>query len=464
MQKNKLVKSGILFTIGNLLIQGVAFITLPIYTRVISQEVFGQYTLYFAWVSLFSIIIGLQTSGSFGPARVRFPGEYREYAISSLTVSTVNFLLVLLVGTIFRVQLSPLFGLAPTVFVVMIIQSFTTYIAVFFGNYFIQQQKSGTNLIITILSTFLNVVLSLFLIFYLEDDYLARVIGGFVPTILIAIVTMVYFKKLKICFYHKKYLSFMLKVSIPLIFHQLGYQLLNQQSRIMIGNVLQARDVAIYSFGFSMGLIIQIVLNSMNMAWVPWYFDAKKGGYPYQQTLNAMIVIATFLTLGYLTISPELAYILGGKKYIDSISFVYLIVIGYYIVFLSSIPINVQFFNGNTKLIPIGTLLTALLNFGLNYCLIPLFGIRGAAISATISYGVLLFLHHFITKLKYGYNESSLLIYLKWIGLVICYSFIVNWTVGNIFMRWGFGVIMCLTFAFLYRREIEEFFKKIRRK
>ncbi len=464
MKKNKLVKSGILFTIGNLLIQGVAFITLPIYTRTISQEVFGQYTLYFAWVSLFSIMIGLQTSGSFGAARVKFPEEYKEYAMSSLTVSTITFLFVLLASTIFRNQLSPLFGLTPTIFIVMIIQSFTTYLTLFFGNYFIQQQKSGTNLIITISSTILNVMLSLFLIFYWEDDYLARIVGGIVPTVLTAIITMIYFNRLKVCLYHKKYLSFMLKVSIPLIFHQLGYQLLNQQSRIMIGNMLSSRDVAIYSFGFSMGLIIQIVLNSMNMAWVPWYFDAKRDGYDYQSTLNVLVVLATFLTLGYLTIFPELGYILGGEKYIDSITFVHLIVIGYYIVFLSSIPINVQFFNGNTKLIPVGTLITALLNFGLNYYLIPIFGVKGGAISSLISYGVLLLLHHFITKLKYNYTEANLFMYMKWIVIVIFYSFLINLVIGNIFIRWGMGLFMCLVFVFLYWNPIIEFFKNVRRK
>ena len=49
MKKNKLLSSSLAYTIGNLLIQGISFITLPIYTRVMTQEDFGNYNLYSSW-------------------------------------------------------------------------------------------------------------------------------------------------------------------------------------------------------------------------------------------------------------------------------------------------------------------------------------------------------------------------------------------------------------------------------
>ncbi|HEN2786738.1 TPA: oligosaccharide flippase family protein, partial [Streptococcus agalactiae] len=64
MNTKKLLQSGFIYTLGNLLVQGLAFITLPIYTRVISTEVYGQYSLYVAWMGIITLFIGLQTSGS----------------------------------------------------------------------------------------------------------------------------------------------------------------------------------------------------------------------------------------------------------------------------------------------------------------------------------------------------------------------------------------------------------------
>lgn len=462
MNKKKLLQSGFIYTLGNILIQGVAFITLPIYTRVISQETFGEYTLYFAWVSIFSIFVGLQTSGSLSSARVKYPNEYEEYAKSSLSVSSIFFICVLTITLLFRDIFSQLLGLNRNVLLMMVVQSYTTYVTLFLGTYYIQLQKSVKNLIITLLTTLTNVALSLTLIFMLENDYIARVVGGFVPNVLAAFVAIIYFARKKVPTLNSKYVKFMLVVSIPLIFHQLGYQLLNQQSRIMIANMLTKTDVAIFSFGFSMGMLIQIVLNSMNMAWIPWYFDVKKQGQAYQSILNGFVVIGAFLTFGYLTISPELARILGGVKYLQSLEFLHLIVIGYFIVFLSSIPINIQFYHGDTKFIPIATLITAFINLGLNYVMIPKFQIYGAALSVLISYIFLLVLHHLITKRKYNYDEYSFINYFKWIGLIILYSFVMQRFIHQLWIRWIIGLFVIFAFIFMYKQVVIQLLQKFK--
>ncbi|WP_153052990.1 oligosaccharide flippase family protein, partial [Streptococcus suis] len=71
MSVSKLVKSGFIYTLGAVLIQGLSLITTPIYTRIISQEVYGQYSLYNSWVALISLFIGMQTVGSLPIAKVK---------------------------------------------------------------------------------------------------------------------------------------------------------------------------------------------------------------------------------------------------------------------------------------------------------------------------------------------------------------------------------------------------------
>ena len=79
MSKNKLLSSSLAYTIGNLLIQGLSFITLPIYTRVMTQEDYGNYNLYTSWVSIFTIFIGLQISGSFSIAKIKYEQDPNKY-------------------------------------------------------------------------------------------------------------------------------------------------------------------------------------------------------------------------------------------------------------------------------------------------------------------------------------------------------------------------------------------------
>ena len=91
MAKSKLIKLGFWYTLGTLLIQGINFLTLPIYTRVISQEVFGQFSLYISWVNMFSLVAGLQISGSLPIAKIKYKDTYDSYSAHGLSLSFVFF-------------------------------------------------------------------------------------------------------------------------------------------------------------------------------------------------------------------------------------------------------------------------------------------------------------------------------------------------------------------------------------
>ena len=93
MKRNKLLSSSLAYTIGNLLIQGLSFITLPIYTRVMTQEDYGNYNLYSSWAGIFSIFIGLQITGSFSIAKIKYENRFKEYIATSTSVATIFFVL-----------------------------------------------------------------------------------------------------------------------------------------------------------------------------------------------------------------------------------------------------------------------------------------------------------------------------------------------------------------------------------
>ncbi|MDE7536407.1 oligosaccharide flippase family protein, partial [Streptococcus agalactiae] len=150
----------------------------------------------------------------------------------------------------------------------------------------------------------------------------------------------------------------------------------------MLVRLYSTKEVAMYSFGYSLGMIIQIVLNSINMAWIPWFFDARKEKLLQLSTyISRYLYLGVFLTLGYLTVFPELAQIMGGDKYSSSVQFISLIIVSYFLVFLYTFPVNIQFFYANTTWIPIGTLLAAGVNWLLNLVLIPHYAAYGAAMA-----------------------------------------------------------------------------------
>ena len=92
MKTKSLVTSSLIFTIGTMLIQGLNFITLPIYTRMMDQVSFGEYSLFASWMTVISVFIGFSTSGSLPVARLKYESDYDQYSAHALTVSNITFL------------------------------------------------------------------------------------------------------------------------------------------------------------------------------------------------------------------------------------------------------------------------------------------------------------------------------------------------------------------------------------
>ena len=175
------------------------------------------------------------------------------------------------------------------------------------------------------------------------------------------------------------------------------------------------------------------------------------------------MLIGVFLTIGFLSVFPELVSIMGSADYKSSRDFVVLIVISCFIVFLYTFPVNIQFYHENTKFIPVGTLLAAGINYILNYILIPKSGIYGAAIATVASYVLLLVFHHLIAKIKYRYNEISFIQYIILTGVVSIYGIFANIFVDNLLIRWGGCLVVFVVLVLYYKEDVEELIKKVKK-
>lgn len=75
MVSKSISKSVIWLLTGKFLLQGIFFFTTPIFTRILTPADYGYTTLYASWLSIFSLIEGLQVQGSIGNARIKYGEE-----------------------------------------------------------------------------------------------------------------------------------------------------------------------------------------------------------------------------------------------------------------------------------------------------------------------------------------------------------------------------------------------------
>ena len=101
------------FTVCNLLQKGITMITMPIFTRILTTQQYGVFTVYQSWYNLISIIVTLNLSGSLiNNGMLKYEGR-RDSFISSMqglsSTVTIFFFIKKYAGDFFPRALRPPF-------------------------------------------------------------------------------------------------------------------------------------------------------------------------------------------------------------------------------------------------------------------------------------------------------------------------------------------------------------------
>ena len=399
MEKKSIVKASVWYLISSFIMKGIGFITTPIFSRLLTQEEYGTYNNFSAWLSIISIIATLSLVSSLIRARFDYAEELYSYIGTNLFVGTVFAFFVDIILLVHSDFFCNLFSFEKTYLCIMciyllVIPAYDMFLCV-------QRFEYKYKLVvgITLLVVVSSIVLSLLLIFFWKDNLLARIVGAYLPTIVMALVIYVYFV-CKTKYFKLSYIKYALPIAIPYVFHLLSGTILNSSDRTMITNICGPKDTALYSMAYNVAMVVNLVWNSMNTAYSPWlgenlkkkeYLTIKKSLYWYIGFFSIIIVII-------MLVAPEILFVLGGKKYIEAKYIIPPVMAGYYYVFVYSIYVNVEQFEKKTIGMAVATCFVALLNVVLNSFFIPKYGYIAAAYTTLFCYLLLTVFHYYLVK------------------------------------------------------------------
>ncbi|AGT42685.1 oligosaccharide flippase family protein [Treponema pedis] len=426
-------------------LQGISFLSAPVFTRLLTTEDYGRVAIYSAWLGILNLFIGLQTHGSIANASIKYEGKMDSYLSSIMTLSFLSFVFVLCVFVIFQKYLCRLLDMQCSLMFLLVVHTFFSFVVNFYTAKWIQFRDVEKNTIVSILISGGTVVLSIIFILYLNiESYRAKIYGMAVPQIISGFVFFIilYFKDR--CFYNNIYWKFCLKLTIPLIFHYAGGIILSQSDKIMLKKIVGSDTAGIYSFGYTVALVISSIWAAFNSTWIPFYYEYKRENKREDIIIksNNYLFIFSSITIGFILVVPEVYKVLAPSNYWIGIQLMPLIALAYYFNFLYSFPGNHEFYNEKTLFISIGTLSAAVINIICNLWLIPLYAGIGAAIATVISYVFLLVFHDFIARFFVKNFEYNFGFYIKGMlptmTVVIAYYFTLNFWL----IRWSFAMVV----------------------
>ncbi len=402
-----LFKNTLLYSIANVLSAGIPYLMLPILTNHLDQGQYGILSMLTIMVTFAGPFVGLSLNGAvsrayYSPEKFTFT-KYVGNCIVILVCSTViiSFLCILFSGALERLTDIP-----RTFLVLAILLSFCQYIMFIQLAIWQVRLKPVTYGVFQISSAFVNFMLSYVMVVYCNMGWQGRIYGWLIAWGAFSVFALIIlFGNERVTLKPDiKSLKHALQFSLPLIPHSIGGLFIGIVDRLIVKEVLGIEQTGIYTVAYQIASVLNVLTMSFNTAYLPWLFSrlSKKDDainistvrYSYLFFIGiALIVMACCLS------TPLIFKFFIGEKFQDASRHIYLLFIAFGFNGMYLVVTNYIFYAEKTYLLSISTLIIALTNIPICYYLTKVSGIHGAALSASISYG-LLFIITWIMAIK----------------------------------------------------------------
>jgi O-antigen/teichoic acid export membrane protein len=227
-----------------------------------------------------------------------------------------------------------------------------------------------------------TLVLRLVLIIGAGLGVMGVVLADVIVTAVLLLVMLRWFVPLIRPMFSRVLLVQSLAFGLPRIPHGFAMQLMAVGDRFVMARYLAVEDIGVYSMGVSFGLIEKIVLGAFEYAWAPFYYatarepDAER---VFSTITTYGVAVLALMTAGLSAIAADLLGLVTHGQYVAAAAVVTWTAVGvffYGVYLLTSIGLNLT---SNTVYYPVTTAVGAALNIAMNFVLIPRFGIIGAA-------------------------------------------------------------------------------------
>lgn len=398
---NKALKSGIWYTISSISVKAILIITTPIFTRMMSTADYGLSATFTTWFTLLNVICSLNLWYSIGRAKLDFPGKLEEF-VGSVQLLAFSFAFILeAISLFFFEKVYQALDLSASLLVALYI-----YLLVYPAVQLTQSKMKYMynykgNIAITVYTTISTVIISLVLVFLLPNNAaLGKSLGAVISAGVLAVYIWIKAIVKKRLYINFEYWKYGLKISVPLILNSISLNILAQSDRVFITKFCGAEYTGIYSLAYSYAILINIILNAANEAWLPWFHDTfyDKGYEDIKKNVKPLIVFGCWFGIGCIAIAPEAIALLGGKAYAEGVWAVPPVTLGIVCSYIFQHYEHIELHLKKTWFISLGTIIAAAINIVLNYFFVKQFGFVAAAYTTLFCYLLLMVLHHYISR------------------------------------------------------------------
>lgn len=390
-----LLRNSTIYLASNILNALVPFLLLPILTRYLTPDEYGQIAMFQTLITGLAALTGLNAVGAAnrkfydkhdGSALALFNGTCLHILLlSSLTLGVVCFFL--------STELSQWLNIPTTwVYFALVISSANFIIQFRLGQWQIRERAVSFG-VMQVSQSVLVLILSLALIVGYQQGASGRVDAMMATSVVYAGLglLLLYRDRLLVLLPLKKALfKEVLSFGVPLVPHVVGIFLLSSIDRFFINQQLGVAEAGIYMLAVQLSLGMAVVFDAINKALVPWLFRTLSDNNPQQLqrlvkfTYLFFVIVSGLGAISFI-VGPWVVTWVAGAEYQRATTVIGWLCLGQAFGGMYLMVTNYLFFHKKTMLLSLVTVFCGLLNIVLLLFLMDKLGIIGVAIAFSIT-------------------------------------------------------------------------------
>ena len=394
-------KASLWYVISGGFARAIGALSVPIFTRLLSPEEFGVFSLYSSWLGIFTVLVTLEITGSvIYRGFQRFEDKKDEFASATLGLLGAIFVGFCALYFAFYGFIEAFIGLSTSISIFM----FVEILGIEITSLYLAKAKfeykykavSAINIISAILIPFSAIVLILLTKIRSE----ARIYASSILTLAIAIPLFIIILRKSDKLYSKEMWCYLIKHSIPLLPHYFAVSLILRAAEISIGRNYGTASLGQYSVAMSVGMILTVVTGGILSALTPWIMRKIREGRidKVRDFLLLLTRALSLLALLVLAAAPEILSILAAEGFRSALPSIYPLEIAAILSFISGAIISASAYYEKGAFSSLASISAAAVSVLLAFLVLPRTDYRLAGIFALVSYLIMALFSSFIFK------------------------------------------------------------------
>lgn len=376
--------------LGNVAHAILAFLLNIVVARILTLNNNGLLTYATSWITFFTSVGTLGFHGIISREFSKNESKANEYIWSCIWARIVFAIIaIVLLQVIVRLG-SPD---EPLLHTIVLCQSMTILFSTFdvLIYWYRYKNQAKVTAVYRLIAFFIAAVWRVFAIAVLKSIIL-YVIGVTIETLFFVVFLVLFYRQnyTKTIHIEKKTILTMLSMSYPFIFSAVLTTIYSQADKIMLKSLIDNSSVALYNASTMIAGLVVIIPTTLIEGYRPDIMDSKLHDEKlYQRRLRQLYAIIFWTCIAYgLLISVfarQIILLLYGEKYIGAYTSLSLVVWYTSFSYFGSVNNVYMVAEEKQKWVQVTTLTGAIANVILNFILIPLLGIAGAALASLVT-------------------------------------------------------------------------------